>query len=207
MNQVTRVMLVGGIIAFLVGCGKTAPPPTPAPASKPNADSLAAVEKSRSDSLAAAAERARRDSLAEAERLAAEHKRMEDSLAAAAREHARATLTAMIHFETGRASIRPEDAMLLDEKLAILSQHGDAKIRVSGYCDERGSDAYNQKLGMRRAEAAKQYLVKHGIDASRIETTSLGKKNPVASGHDEAAWSQNRRDEFEILSGTENMTQ
>ncbi|HUL49630.1 MAG TPA: OmpA family protein [Gemmatimonadales bacterium] len=204
MKRLCFLLVAGGIAAALGACGKTSAPP---PAPKPNADSLAAIDKARSDSIAAAVERARRDSLAEAERLAAEHKRTEDSLAEVAREHARAALTAVVHFETGKALIRAEDVLLMDQKLAILGQHADAKIRVTGHCDERGSDQYNMALGMRRAAAAKQYLVTHGIDASRIETTSLGKRNPVAAGHDEAAWAQNRRDEFEILSGTESMPQ
>src|SRR5205807_5871502 len=81
------------------------------------------------------------------------------------------------------------------------------RIRISGHCDERGSDEYNLALGNRRATAAKQYVVSHGIDAGRIETVSYGEERPLASGHDEEAWAQNRRDEFEILSGGENLKQ
>src|SRR5205823_2459526 len=59
----------------------------------------------------------------------------------------------------------------------------------------------------REAAAAKQYVVSHGIDGSRIETVSYGEERPLASGHDEDAWAQNRRDEFEILGGGENLKQ
>src|SRR5213078_3343389 len=72
---------------------------------------------------------------------------------------------------------------------------------ISGHCDERGSDEYNLALGNRRATAAKQYLVSHGIDGGRIETSSYGEERPLAQGHDEGAWAQNRRDEFEIIGG------
>src|SRR2546425_8280397 len=61
---------------------------------------------------------------------------------------------------------------LLDQKVAILQANPDLRIRVAGHCDERGSDEYNLALGNRRAQSAKQYLVSHGIDASRIETRS-----------------------------------
>src|SRR5207247_508217 len=77
----------------------------------------------------------------------------------------------------------------------------DLRIRISGHCDERGSDEYNLALGNRRATAAKQYLVSHGIDGGRIETSSYGEERPLAQGHDEGAWAQNRRDEFEIIGG------
>src|SRR5437867_2856440 len=75
------------------------------------------------------------------------------------------------------------------------------RVRISGHCDERGSDEYNLALGNRRATKAKEYLVQHGVDAGRVETGSYGEERPIAQGHDENAWAQNRRDEFEILAG------
>jgi peptidoglycan-associated lipoprotein len=111
----------------------------------------------------------------------------------------------MIHFDYDKATVRPADAAILDQKVAILQANPNLRIRVAGHCDERGSDEYNLALGNRRAQASKQYLVSHGIDASRIETQSWGEEKPLAQGHDEAAWSQNRRDEFEIISGGDNL--
>jgi peptidoglycan-associated lipoprotein len=113
----------------------------------------------------------------------------------------------MIHFDYDKALIRGGDAAVLDQKVAILQANPALRIRISGHCDERGSDEYNLALGNRRATASKQYLVSHGIDAGRIETVSYGEERPIASGHDEEAWAQNRRDEFEILSGGENLKQ
>jgi peptidoglycan-associated lipoprotein len=107
----------------------------------------------------------------------------------------------MIHFDYDQSNVRPDDAGTLDQKVAILQANPDLRIRVHGHCDERGSDEYNLALGNRRAQAAKQYLVSHGIDASRIETQSWGEERPLVDGHDEGAWSQNRRDEFEIIGG------
>src|SRR6266581_2059828 len=132
-----------------------------------------------------------------------------DSLAALGQttNAVRALLGTMIHFDYDKALIRGGDASVLDQKVAILQANSGLRVRISGHCDERGSDEYNLALGNRRATAAKQYVVSHGIDGSRIETVSYGEERPLASGHDEESWAQNRRDEFEILSGGENLKQ
>lgn len=67
------------------------------------------------------------------------------------------------------------------------------RLLVEGHCDERGTEQYNLALGDRRANAAKDYLVTLGVDASRIRTVSYGEERPFEEGHDEASWSQNRR--------------
>ncbi|MGH7657512.1 MAG: OmpA family protein, partial [Gemmatimonadales bacterium] len=64
---------------------------------------------------------------------------------------------------------------------------------------------YNLALGNRRAAAAKRYLVNKGVADSRITISSFGEEQPVAMGSDESAWAQNRRDEFEITAGGENL--
>ena len=69
----------------------------------------------------------------------------------------------------------------------------DARIRIEGNCDERGSREYNLALGQRRAEAVKQVMTVLGVTGARIETTSYGEEKPAATGHDESAWAQNRR--------------
>src|SRR6266536_2821493 len=177
MKSVSLLLALGLGAAVIVGasCGGNKPPQTVTP----NADSASAAERARQDSIAAAQAEAERQAAAERERIA--RQREADSAAAVGRasEEVRSTLAAMIHF--------------------------DLKIRIGGHCDERGSDEYNLALGNRRAQAAKQYLVSHGIDASRIETQSWGEERPLVDGHDENAWSQNRRDEFEITSGGDNL--
>jgi len=110
----------------------------------------------------------------------------------------------MIHFDLDKSNIRGDDMGALDQKVAILQANPDLRIRIGGHCDERGSDEYNLALGNRRAQAAKQYLVSHGIDAGRIER-SRGRGTAAVDGHDESAWSQNRRDEFEPISGGDNL--
>jgi peptidoglycan-associated lipoprotein len=196
MKPVSLLFVIGlgaGVVA--AGCGKKTPE-TIAPVA--NADSAAAVQ-AEADRLAR--EEAERRAREEAERVA--RQRAADSLAALGRstEDVRNMLATMIHFDYDKASIRPEDAATLDQKIAILQANPEARIRVNGHCDDRGSDEYNLALGNRRAQAAKQYLVSHGIDAGRIDTQSWGEEKPLVDGHDESAWSQNRRDEFEIIAG------
>ena len=70
------------------------------------------------------------------------------------------------------------------------------KVRIEGHCDERGTEAYNMALGEHRAAAVRDYLTTLGVDASRLTTISYGKERPFATGHDEAAWAENRRDHF-----------
>jgi peptidoglycan-associated lipoprotein len=66
-------------------------------------------------------------------------------------------------------------------------------VIVEGHCDERGTTEYNLALGQRRAKAVRDALVQQGVDANHLDTVSYGEERPVAMGHDEAAWSQNRR--------------
>lgn len=195
MKRVHSLVLMGFGVTLVAACAKKEPEVAPVPA---NADSIAAAERARADSIAADAARRAQE---EAERLARQRAADSAAAVAAAAAEVRNTLAAMIHFDFDRATIRPDDAGMLDQKVAILNANPDLRIRINGHCDERGSDEYNLALGNRRSTAAKNYLVSHGVDASRIETASYGEERPVAMGHDEDSWAQNRRDEFEILSG------
>ena len=65
-------------------------------------------------------------------------------------------------------------------------------MQVAGNCDDRGTEEYNLALGQRRASAARDFLVAHGVSSSRITTISYGKDRPTALSDDDASWSQNR---------------
>jgi peptidoglycan-associated lipoprotein len=186
------VVLAAAVVS--AACGGN-PPPTPP---SPNADSIAAAERARQDAQRAQeeAERQRRE---EEERA----RRERDSAAERARstEELRNVISSMINFDYDRADIRSGDARSLDYKVGILLANPNVRLRISGHCDERGSDEYNLALGNRRANSAKQYLVSHGIDGGRIETVSFGEERPMAQGHDETSWAWNRRAEFEIIAG------
>ncbi len=79
------------------------------------------------------------------------------------------------------------------ELAQILQQYPDYKLKIEGFCDERGSAEYNMALGDARAKAAKDYLVNAGVSANQLDTVSYGKENPVCTDHDEACWQKNRR--------------
>jgi len=87
---------------------------------------------------------------------------------------------------------------VLAANAAILKKYPTWVITIEGHCDERGTAEYNLSLGERRAIAAKTYLVSLGIAAERLRTVSYGKEFPFDPGHDEAAWTKNRRAHFVI---------
>ncbi len=80
---------------------------------------------------------------------------------------------------------------LLGQSL-YMKNHEDVKIQIAGNCDERGSTEYNLALGARRANAAKDVIVKDGVSAKRISTISYGKERPLVQGSGENAWKWNR---------------
>ncbi len=192
--RTVAVLVLAGLTLVAVGCHHSPPVATVAAERSPNGDSDAA-RRAREEALA----RARQDSLERARAAA----RRADSLAALerSREGLQATLTALIHFDYNQADIRPADAQVLDRKASILKANPTLRIKITGNADERGSDEYNLVLGNQRAAAAKQYLVRLGIDPSRIEVASNGEERPIASGHDEASWEQNRNDQFAVMNG------
>src|SRR2546426_962985 len=204
MKRLSLLLLSGLAVAAVAACGGGPKPELPGPVTA-QTDSIAEAQRVE-------AGRQAREAAAAKEREEADRRRPQpiaDSLAPLRKstEAGRAPPAPMIHFDYDKAIIRGGDAAVLDQKVAILQANPALRIRISGHCDERGSDEYNLALGNRRATAAKQNVVSHGIDAGRIETVSYGEERPLASGHDEDAWAQNRRDEFEILSGGENLKQ
>lgn len=170
--------------------------PAPAPAPAPTIDSTAIR-----DSIARA--QAARDAALARQRAYDDSVRRANEAASAASEQTelRNTITAVIHFDFDKSDLRDDARASLDAKVPVLQANPDVNLRIAGHTDERGSVEYNIALGQRRAASAKRYLTERGIAANRIETVSFGEGRPVAEGHDESAWAQNRRDEFEITSG------
>lgn len=98
-----------------------------------------------------------------------------------------------IYFDLDRYNIDSADAAALAQQAQWLGRYPNKRATIEGHADERGTRDYNLALGERRANAAKNYLVGQGIDASRLNTVSYGKERPVALGSDEASWAKNRR--------------
>lgn len=114
-------------------------------------------------------------------------------------------LAAVILFDYDAATIRPGDEAVLDRKAAIMQANPNLTLQISGHADERGADEYNLALGNRRALAAKRYLVNKGIEAGRIETISYGEERGTCSEQTEDCFQRNRRDEFAVTAGGENL--
>lgn len=103
-----------------------------------------------------------------------------------------------LYFGLDEADVSEEGQQVLQANATVLKKYPTWQVTIEGHCDERGTAEYNLALGERRALAAKNYLVSLGIPADQIRTVSYGKEFPFDAGHDEAAWSKNRRAHFVI---------
>jgi len=98
-----------------------------------------------------------------------------------------------VFFGYDKYSLTSDSQKVLQGQAAWLKKNGGKNVVIEGHADERGTREYNLALGERRANSVKDYLVALGVNASRVSTVSYGKERPVALGHEESAWSQNRR--------------
>lgn len=105
---------------------------------------------------------------------------------------------APVMFEYDSARIKPSEMSKI-EAVAAAMKGNSKKLIIEGNTDERGTAEYNRALGERRAGAAREALVRQGIEASRISTISYGKDKPADTGQDDAAHARNRRDEFLLV--------
>jgi peptidoglycan-associated lipoprotein len=103
-----------------------------------------------------------------------------------------------VFFEYDSSELTAAGKAALDEDAAILRKNGTWVITIEGHADERGTAEYNLALGERRSVTARTYLVSLGITADRLRTVSYGKEFPFDPGHDEAAYTKNRRAHFVI---------
>ena len=98
-----------------------------------------------------------------------------------------------VYFEFDEATLARQWLDLVERQGQYLSRNAALKVRVEGHTDERGGTEYNLALGQRRAEAVRKALELYGVKGAQIEAVSFGEERPRSSGHDEAAWAQNRR--------------
>lgn len=98
-----------------------------------------------------------------------------------------------VYFDFDRFDVKPEFIPLIEAHGRYLAAHRERRIVIQGSADERGSREYNLALGQKRADAVKSRLTLLGATDSQIETISYGEERPRATGHDEAAWAENRR--------------
>lgn len=171
--EINKTQLLSAILAsvLLVGCASTS-----------------------TDDSAAEAEAAAREAAA-AEAAAREAAEAEQEAARRAAAEAAANLQSVFYFDFDQATLGADTRAALDDQIAVLKDTN-AKVRLEGHADERGTREYNMALGERRANAVANYLIINGIARYRIETVSYGEERPVVSGSNESSWSQNRRVEL-----------
>jgi peptidoglycan-associated lipoprotein len=104
-----------------------------------------------------------------------------------------------VYFDFDKYTIKPNEIEKIKTVAAHLKANTTHLMEIDGHCDERGTEEYNRSLGEKRAQSIREYLVREGVGAERIRTISFGEDKPVDPGHDETAWSKNRRGDFVLL--------
>lgn len=186
--------LIAGLV--VVAACSSDPPPPPEPEG-PSEEELA---RQRADSIRQAQEEARRQAEEEA------RMRREEERRRAAIAEARETLEAMVFFEYDESAVTPDAARILRQKVEVLRANPGVEIRLEGHADERGSTEYNLALGQRRAESVRQFLTNFGMSADRFSTVSYGEERPLVDASNEEAWAQNRRVEFVLTAGADELS-
>ncbi|MDP7321648.1 MAG: peptidoglycan-associated lipoprotein Pal [Bacteriovoracaceae bacterium] len=103
-----------------------------------------------------------------------------------------------IYFAFDSARLTETAKETLNQNAMWLKGAENVDIQIEGHCDERGGQQYNLALGESRAKTVKKYLETLGVSSDRMSIISYGKEKPVAYGHDEEAWSKNRRSNFVV---------
>ena len=110
-----------------------------------------------------------------------------------------------VYFEYDSAELSREAKQALGHNATLLKRYESIQIRIQGHADERGTTEYNLHLGQRRAQRALDYLVNKGVSPERLELISYGEELPLEQAAEELAFSKNRRAEFELVRGSENL--
>lgn len=101
-----------------------------------------------------------------------------------------------IYYDYDKFDVKDEYRPLVEAHAKYLRENPSAKMLIQGNTDERGGREYNVALGQRRSDGVKKMLMLLGAKEAQIESVSLGEEKPKAEGHDEKAWSQNRRSDM-----------
>ncbi|MBM4371608.1 MAG: OmpA family protein [Deltaproteobacteria bacterium] len=108
-----------------------------------------------------------------------------------------------IFFAFNKATILPQSFGLLDEVATALADRAEIRVRIEGHTDDKGSDKYNRKLSDDRAKSVRMYLIKKGVDPSRMVAIGFGEEKPIAGNDTDEGRELNRRVEFFILDQNE----
>jgi len=186
-KPVSTVFMLTAAVALSACSRKTEPPaPTPEPVQQPTAT--------------------RPDTAGQGARAAAEAAERERAAREAEAAEVRAALAEMVFFDYDQSSIRSDQQDVLNRKVPLLRANPAIRLRIEGHADERGSVEYNLALSVRRANAIRDYLSGFGIDANRFDIVAMGEERPLEAGASEDAYARNRRGEFHITAGGDNLT-
>ena len=200
-NVIFTVFLAAAFAAGLGACASkqkaaTGPEATRAPETKPApaqpmAQGTVEVQPSAQDM-----KRQQDEEAARQQRIELEKVRQEEATKAAAAAALSPEKLEKVYFDFDKYEIKESYRVPLEHNAASIKDHADAKVVVEGHCDERGTEEYNLALGERRAMAVKTFLVSLGVKEGQLYTISYGEERPADTGHNESAWSQNRRVQF-----------
>jgi OOP family OmpA-OmpF porin len=104
-----------------------------------------------------------------------------------------------VNFAFDKADLLPDSYPVLDDAVKLLNDKSTINVEIEGYCDWIGTQEYNQKLSVERAQTVKNYLVSKGIAETRLTTVGFGKTNPIADNKTDEGRAMNRRIMFRIL--------
>ena len=183
-------LMLAMLLVLGVSCAKKTVTMEAEPMEEEMAVEGAAAQQAAED--AAAAREARLAQMSEAER------QREEAAMMAEEARMRAFVDEHIHFDFDKYDLKPKAMMILDEKASYLREHPEVRVLIEGHCDERGTNEYNLALGDRRANSAKNYLVRSGVAESRITTISYGEEQPLCMEKAESCWWRNRRAQFQV---------
>jgi peptidoglycan-associated lipoprotein len=106
-----------------------------------------------------------------------------------------------VYFDFDKYNVREDAQPILQAQAEWLKRYPAVQVRIEGNCDERGTREYNLALGARRANAVREFLVSHGVEAGRISTVSYGKEKPIDAGSGDEADQHNRNGHTALVSG------
>lgn len=171
MKTVRIGLMALAVVLVAAGCAKTAVHPVGAPAASTAALTSSAPETSTANQPAAGAEQ--------------QLSPLDDPNNILYKK--------TVYFDFDKSNIKPEFLDLLTAHAKYLMAHPEARVRIAGYTDERGTWEYNIALGDRRAQSVRRFLLFQGVNPDQLSTVSYGEAHAVCDQHDEACWHLNRR--------------
>ncbi|MDD2774316.1 MAG: OmpA family protein [Gallionella sp.] len=188
-----KIVISGLLLSLLAACAPN--PPKPVPPVDTSAADAAAKKAAEEEAARKAAQKAADEAAAKkaADEAAAAAKKAADEAAARNMLPKEAT---SVYYPFDVDAIQDADKPAVQAHAKYLADHANVKMHVEGNADERGSNEYNLSLGQRRADGVKKMLELGGAKSDQVDAASLGEEKPKAVGHNEEAWSQNRRSDM-----------